>query len=176
MKDLFCGNYGVIRGALKICQRSWHPKCYKASKLMDFWIACPENNEGVKWRKKKEETRFLNARKGDVLCSPFQCDYCWFANITKKDANHWFSDDVRKLAFIRRVNLDVMWSREPSTVANSFSTLLRAKKDSEDLGFKPQTINLGPWPVADTCGFQVAIEMLRHSQGKGNKFGEIHSV
>ena len=121
----------------------------------------------MKWKKKKEETRFLSARKGDMLCSPFQCDYCWFANITKKDANHWFPDDVRKLAFIRRVNLDVMWSREPSTVANSFSTLIKAKKDSEDLGFEAQMIDVGPWPVADTCGFQVAIEMLRRSQGKG---------
>ena len=102
-----------------------------------------------------------------MTCAPFQCDYCWYANITKKDANPWYADDARKLAYIRRVNLDVMWSREPSTVASSFNALARAKRDSEELGFSAQNIKLGPWPVADTCGFQVVIEMIRHSQGKG---------
>ena len=102
-----------------------------------------------------------------MVCAPFQCDHCWFANISKKEANPWYPDDARKLAFIRRVNLDVMWSREPSTVSSTLGTLSRAKRDSEDLGFSAQVIRLGPWPIADTCGFQVAIEMLRHSQKKG---------
>jgi hypothetical protein len=121
----------------------------------------------VKWRKKKEELRFLNTRKGDMLSSPFQCDCCWFANIHQSDANPWFAEDARKLAYIRRVNLDVMWSREPSTVISTYNTLNKARKFSEELGLKPIDVKVGPWPVADTCGFQVAIEMLRHSQRSG---------
>jgi hypothetical protein len=121
----------------------------------------------VKWRKQKEESRFLSARKGDMVCSPFQCDYCWYSNITKKEANDWYPDDARKLAYIRRVNLDIMWSREPATVASTLNNLLKAKKCSEELGFEPQILKFGPWPIADTCGFQTALEMLKHSQGKG---------
>jgi hypothetical protein len=102
-----------------------------------------------------------------MLSSPFQCDFCWFANIHHKDANDWFADDARKLAYIRRVNLDVMWSREPATVLSTFNTLKKAKKASEDLGFEHVKIQVGPWPVSDTCGFQIAIEMLKQSQGKG---------
>jgi hypothetical protein len=68
---------------------------------------------------------------------------------------------------MRRVNLDVMWSREPSTVLTTLNTLKRAKKLSEELGFESVPISVGPWPVADTCGFQIAIEMLKQSQGKG---------
>jgi hypothetical protein len=121
----------------------------------------------MKWKKKKEEKRFLNARKGDLLCAPFQCDFCWYANIHHGEANDWYPSDARKLAYIRRVNLDVFWSREPSTVASTHNTITRARKSSEELGFDPIKISLGPWPIADTCGFQVAIEMLKHSQGKG---------
>jgi predicted Zn-ribbon and HTH transcriptional regulator len=121
----------------------------------------------MKWKKKKEETRFLNARKGDLLCAPFQCDHCWYANIQHREANDWYPSDARQLAYIRRVNLDIFWSREPSTVASTHNTITRARKCSEDLGLEPIKIHLGPWPVADTCGFQVAIEMLKHSQGQG---------
>ena len=113
------------------------------------------------------ESRFRSARKGDMVCSPFQCDYCWYANIHKGEANHWYPDDARKLAYIRRVNLDIMWSREPSTVASTLNSLIKAKKCSEELNLPIQKIQVGPWPVADTCGFQTAIEMLKHSQGKG---------
>ena len=121
----------------------------------------------MKWKKAKEEKRFLSARKGDMTCAPFQCDHCWFANIMKAEANDWYPNDARILAYIRRVNLDVMWSREPSTVASTLNALDRAKRSSEELGLTPQVIKLGPWPIGDTCGFQTAIEMLKHSQGKG---------
>jgi hypothetical protein len=109
----------------------------------------------------------MSARKGDMVCSPFQCDYCWFANIAKKEASDWFPEDARKLAYIRRVNLDIMWSREPSTVSSTLNNLLKARQCSKDLGFTEQTIQIGPWPIADTCGFQTAIEMIKQSQGKG---------
>jgi hypothetical protein len=169
-KDLFCSNFGAIRSGLKVCCQSWHPSCYHytLSQLTSFQIANPENDKGVKWRKKKEEKRFLSARKGDMILSPFQCKCCWFlANIHKAEANAWFADDAQKLACMRRVNLDVMWSREPSTVLSTFNTLKRAKKLSEELGFESDPISVGPWPIADTCGFQIAIKMLKQSQGKG---------
>ena len=152
---------------MKVCQRSWHPSCYKASPLARFHIAKPENDEGVKWKKKKEEQRFVHARKGDMVSSPFQCECCWYANIHKADANPWYPDDARQLAYFKQVNLDVMWSREPSTVLGTLNTLKKAKKASEELGLKHVIIPVGPWPVADTCGFQIAVEMLKLSQKQG---------
>ena len=134
---------------------------------MEIQIAKPENDEGVKWRKKKEELRFVNARNGDMLSSPFQCKFCWFANIHEKDSNDWYASDSRKLAYMRQVNLDVFWSREPSTVQNTLSTLKRAKQCSEDIGLPPINLKVGPWPIGDNCGFQIAIEMIKMSQGKG---------
>ena len=60
-----------------------------------------------------------------------------------------------------------MWSRELSTVLGTFNTLKKAKKASEELGLKHVIISAGPWPVADTCGFQIAVEMLKLSQKQG---------
>lgn len=47
------------------------------------------------------------------------------------------------------------------------SSLRKGKRLSEELGMKSVPLTLGPWPVNDTQGMQVAIEMLRSSQGKG---------
>ena len=38
---------------------------------------------------------------------------------------------------------------------------------SEDLGLTPVPLLVGPWPLRDTCGFQIAIEILRASQLPG---------
>jgi hypothetical protein len=102
-----------------------------------------------------------------MLSSPFQCEYCWFGNINKRDGNDWYAGDARQLAYMRQVNLDIFWSREPATVYNTLSTLKRAKVCSENIGLKPINLKVGPWPVEDNCGFQIAMEMLKMSQGKG---------
>ena len=102
-----------------------------------------------------------------MLTSPFQCDYCWFFNITKRVARDIFNSDAGLLAYIRRVNLDLFWSREPSTVANTMRALSKAKTLSDELGLPPVQLTVGPWPVVDTCGFQIAIEILKSSQRPG---------
>ena len=102
-----------------------------------------------------------------MLSAPFQCEFCWFVNINKVESNDWYTSDTRVLAYMRQVNLDMFWSREPSTVSNTLSTLKRAKNCSEEIGMKPINLQVGPWPIADNVGFQVAIEMIKHSQGKG---------
>ena len=89
------------------------------------------------------------------------------ANIHKSDGNDWYANDAMKLAYMKQINLDIFWSREPSTVQNTYLTLKRSKKCSEEIGLKPIVLNVGPWPVADNCGLQVAIEMVRMSQGRG---------
>ena len=166
-KDLFCANYGASRGSWLVCRRSWCGSCYEAPKNLDFQIARPENDKGSKWKKKKDEARFLNARNGDMLCSPFQCDTCWFVNLNKREPQSLSHSDERLMGYIRRVNLDLMWSREQGTVANTLAAVSKGRTMSVELGMVPQPIKLGPWPLADNQGFQTAIEMLRASQKKG---------
>ena len=109
-RDVFCGNYGHSRGGFNVCRRTWHPKCYAAREDIKFHIAQPESDEGAIWIKSKDERRFLEARPGDGVCAPFQCDHCWFINLKGRAANDQFPSDSNLLGLIRRVNLDIMWS------------------------------------------------------------------
>jgi len=162
-KGSICGNFGALRGLFPVCQNCWHARCYTASSSLEFQIACPENDEGVKWNKTREDYRFLNARKGDMLCCPFQCDYCWHVNLTHRSATVCYAGDARLLGYIRRVNLDMMWSREPTTVQNHLRNLEKGRDVSLELGFEPINLSMRSWPADVPCSFQVAIEILRAS-------------
>ena len=45
--------------------------------------------------------------------------------------------------------------------------LKKGRKLSLELGLEPVNFRLGPWPVGDAQGMQIAIEMLRASQQQG---------
>jgi len=60
-----------------------------------------------------------------------------------------------------------MWSSEPSVVKATWKNLEKGRKISAEFGLPPVDIPVGPWPVADSCGYQIAIEILRASQNPG---------
>jgi hypothetical protein len=117
--------------------------------------------------KRDNERRFVEARQGDMLGVPFQCEFCWFGNLKKRDALPDEPLDKLLLGYARRVNLDMMWSRERGTVNGWLSNIRKGKKMSEELGLKPVDLKIEAWPVCDGQGFQVAIETLRASQRPG---------
>jgi hypothetical protein len=56
----------------------------------------------------------------------FKCDLCSFRNVVGRDPNDTDARDEFTLTAIRQVLLDVMWAREPDTVASNWS---RSKRD-----------------------------------------------
>ena len=66
-----------------------------------------------------EKYRFLCARKGDSLCTTFQCEICHFRNIKKRDMDLNSALDLKLKTYMRRANLDAFWSRQESTVRSS---------------------------------------------------------
>ncbi len=61
----------------------------------------------------------------------FQCDRCWFINLKKIEPRKSSFSDVRLLKYIRRANLDMLWSKEPSTIKSILDGTLK--------NFVPQT-------------------------------------
>lgn len=98
---------------------------------------------------------------------PFQCDFCWGVNLTGRELSQFNQRDKTLMSYIHRVNLDVMWTKEPSTVSSTMNNIKKARKNSSRLGLPPVVIPQGPWEVADNAGMQIAIEILVQSQGKG---------
>ncbi|GFH49897.1 hypothetical protein CTEN210_06373 [Chaetoceros tenuissimus] len=75
--------------------------------------------------------------------------------------------DNSTMAYIRRVQLDAMWSRSASTVSNLRGNLVTGRQMDGELGLPPIVIPRGPLPMYDDCGFQICMQMLRYSQQPG---------
>jgi len=104
-----------------------------------------------------------------MLCSPFQCDRCWFINLKNKEPRSSSLTDVRLLSYIRRVNLDVLWSRESSTVEKTLNRYVKARTWADQMGIRMNMDStIQPWAIGDSNGFGEAIIMLRYSLEKGH--------
>ncbi len=91
-------------------------------------------------------------------------------NLKQEEPSKSFGDQ-RLLKYIRRANLDVMWSRESSTVKNNFEGVMKNFRRAADLGLRPLSTPRGPWPVYDTVGMQICLQILRQSQESGRHDG-----
>ena len=92
-----------------------------------------ENETGAVWKRTKDLGRFMEARDGDMMLAPFQCDYCWFINLNGRPALEGARSDERLLGYIQRVKLDIMWSQEPGTVKNNMYQYNKIKQLSHEL-------------------------------------------
>ena len=119
------------------------------------------------WKKKSEVDRYRIGVNGAFLLVLFQCDICWFINLQNREPDLRSLYDLRILGYIRRVNLDVIWSRSPGTISNTKYGILNLIEAWKDLGLKVKLPMVGPWPVSDHVGFGVAIGQLRYSQKGG---------
>jgi hypothetical protein len=120
----------------------------------------------------EDQNRFVVARNGDNLVTPFQCDLCHFRNLMSRDPVECSPQDICLLKLIRRANLDALWSREPGTVNGTLLACRQGGKIAMALGFKDKLFRpLGPFPLDDTFGMGAAVVMLQQSlqPGKNDK-------
>jgi len=116
----------------------------------------------------EDEKRFLMARDGDNLVTPFQCDHCHFMNIMKREPLDDLASDVRLMKCIRRVNLVAFWSREPGTVRGVLDEMKRGLGIASQLGFAHALFSpRGPFPPKDFMGMAPAVVIVQRSLAKG---------
>jgi hypothetical protein len=58
-----------------------------------------------------ESSRFKEARAGNHLMTPFQCELCHFRNIMARNLVMSHAKDRAILEFSRQANLDAFWCR-----------------------------------------------------------------
>jgi hypothetical protein len=133
-----------------------------------FPIRRPTDEAGYVLTLEKDITRFMFGREGDHLMTQFQCDLCHFRNIKKRSPTN-DETDVLLLKFIRRANLDALWSRETSTVRNNAREIekLRTKAMTLNLPVNDMLPKLGPFPVDDTQGMGLAVCILLRTLDEG---------
>ena len=83
----------------------WCERCYCAAEEEIFPLTKPQDEEGFDLTQSEDRLRHLCARHGDHLLFPFQCDLCYFRNLTNRDPGQSV-ECVRLIVAIRRANLD----------------------------------------------------------------------
>ena len=134
---------------------------------MDFHIHRETNEVNLAWTKKGEDKRFLEGIDGAFVVVPFQCDVCWFRALEGREPRSNSYQDNRIMAYIRRVNLDLIWSRAPGTIASARDNIKMMIRMWRELGITIDLPSLGPWPPSDRVGFRIALAQVRYSQRPG---------
>lgn len=146
----------------------WCHGCYHLEDDGRFPIKKPKDEEGYVLASSKDDRRFLFGREGDHLVTTFQCDLCHFRNINGRSPLPDGSDDT-VMKFIRRANLDALWSREVGTVRNTHREYLKIRTKAKLLDLDDGKIfpPMGPHPVIDKQGMGLAIVILLRSLDAG---------
>jgi len=97
----------------------------------------------------------------------FQCDTCIFRTLLWREPVTTQSEDRFLMKWIRRVNLDALWSREPSTVNSLTRDVCKSIKLSQSMGISPPYPDLGPFLDHDDFGYGVALQMVWDSLEPG---------
>jgi hypothetical protein len=115
----------------------------------------------------EDENRFKEARNGDHLMCPFQCDECVFENMQQRSSGTSCKDELTMMC-IRRCILDSFWARERGTVGKNLGEVIRYKRICEELGIRqPFPLARGPFPHEDKQGYAVAAVFVRRTLDPG---------
>jgi hypothetical protein len=111
---------------------------------------------------------YKQARDGDHLLVPFECDACIYNKLGKTTITETNRNQDQLLrACIRQMNLDSFWSRASSTVrANREKTKL-AVELSRSVGLLGSYAHTEFLPDTDHCGYEIAVQMLLASKRPG---------
>jgi hypothetical protein len=125
-----------------------------------------------------DPTRYQEARDGDHLMCPFQCDTCHFVNIHHCMPNPLMAQDKLGLIAIRRANLDALWARERATVESNRREAQIFVHEAATMGFVNPYPPRGPWPIDDVWGMKTAMVMLQRSlaPGKNANFVQYETI
>lgn len=134
-EGIFCANYLNSRKHWKRCQGMWYGECYRLTVEEGFRVLKPQDEEGFDLSLDEDRSRHLDARDGDHLLVPFQCELCNYRNM--KNMNSGMSvEDINLLRFMRRVNLDDFPARESSTLNTTLSDEKKMERLSKNLGLE----------------------------------------
>lgn len=145
----------------------WCGSCYQAPENDSFHINHLLDEDGNDiYDCLSDARRYKEGIDGAQFVTTFQCDICIFHLLFKRKPTVT-TQDYESLIVIRRLNLDALWSREPTTIASNLRSLSKLISTCEVAGMKPNLPPLGPIPFEDKFGYFVAFSMLVHSKQPG---------
>jgi hypothetical protein len=171
-EGIFCANYSSRRGNFVPCEGAWCPGCYVPLGILKFPIRHKVDDDGDTVVEEEDKIRFLCARAGDHLMTPFQCEMCHVRNLLGQNPRADKPSNTALKAMICRANLDSVWSRESSTVRSNLKEARRMERTMQKYGLPSATPSMGPWPLEDSVGMKAAIAVLDRSLDKGGVYDD----
>ena len=163
----------------------WCGGCYTSSPKHEFYIktlnvdatqeesATREILQEAWGNRHRPTSDYKQARDGDHLMVPFNCDLCVYRKLKGGLSPKPESiQDELLLACIRRVNLDAFWSRATSTVRSNKDRIKSGLSLSLTLGLQGPYSFYGTTDEIDSSGFEVAIQMVMASRKAGKYSSE----
>ena len=123
--------------------------------------------------KTTQKNRFRRGRDKDDLLVSFECDFCVFGKLFDHEPQDDSEKDSYALACIRRINLDALWSRAPTTVRANTLKMREGLEISKVMGMRGSPMEPGPLPSYDHVGYETAIHMVVSSLGAG-RYSDSH--
>jgi hypothetical protein len=100
------------------------------------------------------------------MITHFQCNLCCFRNIHQRNPTECHADEL-SLCWLRQANLDLLWSRERSTVSNNARLVRKSAEYNITMNQEETFPDMGPMPVNDVKGHVVAVHVLLASRETG---------
>ena len=120
------------------------------------------------WKyKTRQPTDYKEARDGDSLLTPFECDVCVFRKLRGLEPDWGAQYNLFLLDLIRRANLDAFWSRARSTVQQNLAKVKLLVEFSGNVGLLGPFASQRPFPLGDHCGYELNIDTLQYSRRPG---------
>eukprot|EP00978_Attheya_sp_CCMP212_P005058 scaffold11166_cov48-Attheya_sp.AAC.4 len=143
------------------------------SVLCKFWVDPwavkePQDFDRTTLAGPEDKGRFVEARAGDHIICPFQCDLCHIRNMKQREPRG--IQDEATAALVRQANLDAFWSRAKGTVAKHRTEVRFQLKYAAELDFDAFPA-LGPYALGDDMGVRQAVGLLRRTKEPGLKKG-----
>jgi hypothetical protein len=113
-----------------------------------------------------DERRHKEARLGDSIICPFECDDCAFYRLFHRWPTWSLPQDKHIGGFIRQANLDMFWAREASTTIQNFREFVDQASCAQEFGYR-QFEPMGPFSRSYDPGMRAAIGVLMKSQKPG---------
>ena len=124
-----------------------------------FPMATIKDELGNPWHREEErQKRMMQGVEGAHLCIPFQCKVCWIRNLEGRDPRG--SKDECFMVCIRRANLDAMAGKSPLTIVAHLRETRTVVNNATLINKTPLYHPRGPFPMADSVGMGLAVDML----------------
>ena len=121
-----------------------------------------------KWGEKAPDPKDFNeARNGDHIITPFECDTCIFHKLKRRVPINNSQRDKLLLAVIRRMNLDAFWSRARRTIMENTRRAKQTLDICKATGLEGPYEHTGPYALKDQCGYEIAAAMVMHARRPG---------